>query len=72
MCSEAAFTGKPILADLSENATESYHREIVGNLINCGAAKLLSDRFEPWIYKPKDPTGEVVEAVHARLQLMNT
>jgi uncharacterized protein len=70
MCSEAAFTGKPILTDLSENATESYHREIVGNLINCGAAKLLSDRFDPWTYKPKDPTGEVVEAVNARLQQM--
>jgi uncharacterized protein len=70
MCSEAAFTGKPILADLSVNATECYHREIVGNLIDYGAAKLLSDRFEPWVYKSPDPTGEVVEAVHARLQKM--
>jgi uncharacterized protein len=68
MCSEAAFTGKPILADLSENATERYHREIVGNLIKYGAAKVLTGHYEPWTYLPPDPTGMVVNEVHARFQ----
>jgi mitochondrial fission protein ELM1 len=68
MCSEAAFTGKPILADLSENATECYHREIVGNLIQYGAAKLLTGQFEPWTYLPPDPTGAVVNEVHERFR----
>lgn len=68
MCSEAAFTGKPLLVDLSRNATECYHREIVGSLIDYGAAKLLSTDFEAWTYPPPDPVGAVVTAVHARFQ----
>jgi uncharacterized protein len=68
MCSEAAFTGKPLLVDLSNNATECYHREIVGGLVKYGAAKLLTDNFEPWTYTPTDPTGAVIQGIHARFQ----
>ena len=68
MCSEAAFTGKPLLVDLSNTATECYHREIVGKLIDCGAARLLTDSFEPWTYTPPDPTGAVASAIKARFQ----
>ena len=68
MCSEAAFTGKPLLVDMSDTATEYYHREIVGKLIAYGAAKLLTDSYEPWHYQPPDPTGMVVKAIHNRFQ----
>ena len=68
MCSEAAFTGKPLLVDLSIEATECYHREIIGKLINYGAARLLSDHYEPWTYLPPDPTHAVAEAIQ---QLFN-
>ena len=67
MCSEAAFTGKPLLIDISEAATESYHRDIVGKLIDCGAAKPLTDHFEPWDYVPTDPTWAVAEAIRKRM-----
>ncbi len=67
MCSEAAFTGKPIFVDLSESATEHYHREIIGRLIDYGAAKLLGDPFESWSYKPIDPTGELVRSINKQL-----
>lgn len=66
MCSEAAFTGKPLLVDLSASATECYHREIVGKLIDYGAARLLADNYEPWSYIPPDPTGAVVSAIQER------
>lgn len=66
MCSEAAFTGKPLLIDLSREATECFHREIIGRLIDYGAAKLLSDTFEPWLYEPIDPTGIVAEEIRNR------
>lgn len=66
MCSEAAFTGKPLLVDLSNTATECYHRQIVGGLISYGAAKLLGDTFEPWHYTPPDPTGAVVSVIQRR------
>ncbi|MGZ8191641.1 MAG: ELM1/GtrOC1 family putative glycosyltransferase [Methylococcaceae bacterium] len=68
MCSEAAFTGKPLLVDLSDNATECYHREIVGKLIDYGAAKRLTDHFEPWTYLPPDPTHAVAESIQSWLQ----
>jgi len=67
MCSEAAFTGKPVLVDLSVNATETYHRELVGKLIDYGAAKLLTDRYESWSYLPLDPTGDVARIIKDRL-----
>jgi mitochondrial fission protein ELM1 len=63
MCSEAAYTGKPLLVDISDGATECYHRDIVGKLIDYGAAKPLTDRFEPWTYLPPDPTAAVAEAI---------
>lgn len=66
MCSEAAFTGKPLLIDLSREATECFHREIIGRLIDHGAAKLLGDPFEPWAYEPIDPTGMVAEEIKKR------
>ncbi|MDD5272168.1 MAG: ELM1/GtrOC1 family putative glycosyltransferase [Methylovulum sp.] len=67
MCSEAAFTGKPLLVDISTSATECYHREIVGGLIDYGAAKLLGEDFEPWRYIPPDPTGTVANVIQQRL-----
>ncbi|GAB6141285.1 mitochondrial fission ELM1 family protein [Methylosoma difficile] len=67
MCSEAAFTGKPLLVDLSESATECFHREIVGRLLEYGAAKLLSEPFTPWRYTPPDPTGALADAIRQRL-----
>jgi len=60
MCSEAAFTGKPVLVDLNSSATECYHREIIGRLIDYGAARLLTDKFEPWSYIPPDPVAKLV------------
>ena len=68
MCSEAAFTGKPLLVDLCQKATECYHREIVGRLIDYGAAKLLTTEFAPWAYLPPDPTEAVVQEIRVRLQ----
>lgn len=68
MCSEAAFTGKPLLVDLSENATESYHRDIVGKLIDYGAARILAESFEPWTYNPLDQTGTIANMIKAQLQ----
>jgi mitochondrial fission protein ELM1 len=67
MCSEAAFTGKPLLVDLSNSATECYHRQIVGQMIDYGAAKLLTDSFEPWSYTPLDPTASIVTVIKQRL-----
>jgi len=66
MCSEAAFTGKPILVDLSVDATECFHRKIIGRMIDYGAAKLLTDTFSPWSYLPPDPTGEIAAAIFER------
>ncbi|MDO9104134.1 MAG: ELM1/GtrOC1 family putative glycosyltransferase [Methylovulum sp.] len=68
MCSEAAFTGKPLLVDLSDNATETYHREIVGRLVDYGAARPLCDNFEPWTYTPPDPTEGLANAIKRRLR----
>ncbi|MBK8814233.1 MAG: mitochondrial fission ELM1 family protein [Methylococcaceae bacterium] len=65
MCSEAAFTGKPLLVDLCQRATESYHRDIVGRLIDYGAAKVLGGFYEPWTYTPPDPTEQVVKEIRA-------
>lgn len=67
MCSEASYTGKPLLVDIRDCATEIYHRHIIGKLIAYGAAKPLSDAFQPWTYTPPDPTGAVVAAIHERL-----
>ena len=67
MCSEAAYTGKPVLVDLSDTATERYHREIVGKLVDYGAIKLLTDSYEPWTYVPPDPVGAVAGAIRAWL-----
>jgi len=67
MCSEASFTGKPLLVDMSDGTTEIYHRTIIGELIAHGAAKPLADTFETWTYTPPDPTGAVVAAIHERL-----
>ena len=67
MCSEASHTGKPLLVDMNDCATEIYHRHIIGTLIAYGAAKPLSDTFQPWTYIPPDPTGAVVAAIHERL-----
>lgn len=68
MCSEASYTGKPLLVDMNDCATEIYHRHIIGQLIAYGAAKPLSDTFQPWTYTPPDPTGAVVAAIHERLR----
>ena len=67
MCSEASYTGKPLLVDINDCATEIYHRHIIGKLIAYGAAKPLSDTFQAWTYTPPDPTGVVVVAIHERL-----
>jgi mitochondrial fission protein ELM1 len=67
MCSEATYTGKPVLIDLPEAATEIQHRQIVGRLFASGVARPLTDCFEPWSYVPPDPTGEVVGAIQRRL-----
>ena len=67
MCSEASYTGKPLLVDMNDCATEIYHRDIIGKLIAYGAAKPLSDTFQSWTYTPPDPTGAVVAAIHERL-----
>lgn len=66
MCSEVSYTGKPLLVDMNDCATEIYHRDIIGALIAYGAAKPLSDTFQPWTYTPPDPTGAVVAAIHKR------
>jgi mitochondrial fission protein ELM1 len=68
MCSEAAYTGKPLLVDLSPNATECFHREIIGKLIDYGAAKPLTDQFTPWSYKPLDSTESIVKEIQNWLQ----
>lgn len=68
MCSEAAFTGKPVLVDLSEQATEPCHREIIGKLIEYGAVKPLTSHYQPWSYIPPDPTDTIARAVLAKLQ----
>jgi uncharacterized protein len=67
MCSEASYTGKPLLVDMRDCTTEIYHRNIIGTLIAYGAAKPLSDTFQAWTYTPPDPTGAVVAAIHERL-----
>ena len=69
MCSEAAFTGKPVLIDISEAATECYHRDIVGKLIDFGAAKHLTDRFEPWPNRSTDPIQAIVQAIRNSIQV---
>jgi len=63
MCSEASYTGKPLLVDIKDDATEIYHRNIIGELIAHGAAKPLTDTFQTWTYTPPDPTGAVVAAI---------
>ncbi len=68
MCSEAAYTGKPLLVDLSDTATECYHRTIIGKLIDYGAAKPLTHHFEPWHYVPPEPTQAVAEVIQRWLQ----
>lgn len=69
MCSEAAFTGKPLLVDLCQRATESYHRDIVGRLIDYGAARVLGYEYEPWEYTPPDPTEQIVQEIRARMSM---
>ena len=68
MCAEAAFTGKPVLVDLCQRATESYHRDIVGRLIDYGAAKVLGHQYEPWTYAPPDPTDQVVRKIREKFE----
>lgn len=63
MCSEAAYTGKPLLVDISVDTTECYHRDIVAKLMDYGAAKPFSDHFEPWTYLPPDPAHAIAEAI---------
>ncbi|BBL76641.1 ELM1/GtrOC1 family putative glycosyltransferase [Methylomagnum ishizawai] len=67
MCSEASHTGKPLLVDLAESATESFHRAIVGKLLEYGAARHLDGGFEPWTYTPPDPAGAVAAAIQELL-----
>jgi len=69
MCSEAAFTGKPLLVDLSDTATECFHREIVGRLMDYGAAKSLTAAYTPWHYPPLDPVGEIIGEINKRLRI---
>ena len=66
MCSEAVFTGKPVLVDLNEKVTECYHRDIIGKLIEHGAAKKLSTDYEPWTYPVIDTTQQIAEAILQR------
>lgn len=68
MCSEASFTGKPLLIDIQDYATEIYHRDIIAKLFEYGAARPLTDAYDAWTYVPPDPTGEVAEAIRERLQ----
>ena len=68
MCSEVAYTGKPLLIDLADNATEIYHRRIIGRFFDCGAARPLADEVAPWTYTPLDPAGEVAAAIYDRLE----
>jgi mitochondrial fission protein ELM1 len=67
MCSEASHTGKSVLVDINDGATEIFHRAIIGELIAHGAAKPLTDTFQAWTYIPPDPTGAVAAAIHERL-----
>ena len=67
MCSEASFTGKPVLIDISKEATEGFHRDIVAKLIDFGAAKRLTGSFEPWASVATDPTQTIVDAIRHRI-----
>lgn len=74
MCTEAAFTGKPVFIDLTENAMESYHHVILDKLITYGAARPLPDApepFTPWYYPALDPLQPIAQAVHAKLAVSN-
>lgn len=68
MCSEAAYTGTPLLVDMTDNAMEKYHQDIIAKLIEYGAAKPLTHDYQTWTYEPLDPTGEVAKAVFQCLQ----
>ncbi|MFZ2726676.1 MAG: ELM1/GtrOC1 family putative glycosyltransferase [Methylococcaceae bacterium] len=70
MCSEAAFTGKPVLIDLPETATECYHRDIIRKLILYGYAQLLTDSFSYWDYTPLDSMSLVVDAIKKKLAVL--
>lgn len=70
MCTEAAFTGKPVFIDLTASAMETYHRAILDKLIAHGAARPLHDApepFTPWYYPPLDPLQPIAQAVRAKL-----
>jgi uncharacterized protein len=67
MCSEVSFTGKPVLIALDDDATESFHREIIGKLIRSGAARVLGEHYAPWRYQAPDPTGVVAAAIRTRM-----
>lgn len=68
MCSEACFTGKPLLVDIQEHTTERFHRDIIGKLFEHGAARPLTGRFESWTYTPPDPAGAVAAAIREWLE----
>lgn len=70
MCSEGSYTGKPVLVDISEQATEIYHRQIMEGLFEYGAARHLQDYFEPWSYPPIDTTARVATAIQNKLRDM--
>ncbi len=63
MCSEAVYTGKPTWVDLTNSATECYHREIIGGLLAQGTIRLLTPPYTPYHYNRPDPTGQVSDAI---------
>ncbi len=68
MCSEGSFTGKPLLVDISEQATEIYHRQILEGLLRCGAARPIDDGYAPWSYTPIDTANQIATAIREKLQ----
>ena len=69
MCSEAVYTGKPLLIDISVTATECYHRDILDQLINYGAARPLDAPYSSWNYEPIDTAAKIAKAILEKLDL---
>lgn len=66
MVGEAAFTGKPVHVIELEGGSPKFRR-FLDAIYECGAARPFRGALENWSYEPLNATGEIAEAIAARL-----
>lgn len=66
MVGEAAFTGKPVHVIELEGGSPKFRR-FLDAIYESGAARPFRGALENWAYEPLDATGDIAEAIAARL-----